>query len=165
MDHDQPNVSDKSESRCLCASLSDLAVVRMGWDGLDDRVFVTIEKICDHGGDQWWLHLERCRACGQHWMVAQEERIYDDYYLRRLDQTAARKITDAQIWPDEFITYERVLKIGRALSSPCAFADSLSSALVCTVQDLRRERPDISILEIAHLLGIPPGCAAQLLSA
>lgn len=149
---------------CLCAALPDLAVVRMGWDGMDERVFATLEPVCDHGGDLWWLYLSRCSACGQNWMIAQEERIYDDYYLRRVDAATAREITSEQQWPDEFITYERVLKIGRTLSSPYTYLDSLSPALIDTARELRKARPDINVLEIAHLLGIPPGCAAQLLS-
>jgi hypothetical protein len=165
MDEQLRETPDGNGSGCLCASLPDLAVVHMGTeDGADERVFATLETVCDHGGDLWWLYLSRCSACGQNWMVAQEERIYDDYYLRRLDPAGARAITAEQSWPDEFITYERVLKIGRALSWPFTYLDGLSPALVDTVKDLRRERPEISILEIAHLLGIPPGCAAQLLS-
>lgn len=49
---------------CCCHSLADLAVVPMGGDGLDERVFATLEKICDHGGDLWWLYLSKCSACG-----------------------------------------------------------------------------------------------------
>jgi len=159
-------MDDTSPNRpCLCTTLPDLAVVRMGWDGLDERIFATIDVVCHHGGNQWWLHLDRCNACGQHWMVAQEERIYDDYYLRRLGPEAAREITDEGRWPDEFITYERVLRIGRTLSGAYTYLDPLSPALIDTVRDLRLARPDINVLEIADLLGIPPGNAARLLSA
>ena len=83
--------------------MSDLAVVPMGGDGLDERVFASIMTVCDHGGDQWWLHLERCGACGQNWMIAQEERNYDDYYLRRLNAEVARQVECDGRWPAEFI--------------------------------------------------------------
>jgi len=149
---------------CLCAFMPDLAVVPMGGDGLDEQVFASLEIVRDHGGALWWLYLSRCSACGQDWMVAQEERIYDDYYLRRLDREAAERIVAAGEWPDAFITYERVLKIGRSLSRLFTYLDPLSPALIDTARDLREARPDISILEISHLLGIPPGCAAQLFS-
>ena len=29
----------------------------MGGDGLDERVFATVEIVVDHGGDAWWLSL------------------------------------------------------------------------------------------------------------
>ena len=151
--------------QCECASIRDLAAIPMGGDGLDERVFATVENVRDHGGDLWWLHLSKCSVCGQNWMVAQEERIFDEYFLRRLDDAEARQISAEGRWPAEFLTYERVLKIGRTLSQPCIFADALSPSLVWTVEDLRKERPDITVDEIAHLLGVTPKNAARLLAA
>ncbi|TPG04332.1 hypothetical protein EAH84_15455 [Sphingomonas oligophenolica] len=117
----------------------------MGGDGLDERVFETIENVREHGGDAWWLHLSRCRACGQHWMIAQEERIFDEDFLRRLDADEASRISIEGEWPAEFLTYERVLETGHALGvRPCIFMDRLAPSLVWTVEDLKRERPDIS---------------------
>lgn len=150
---------------CCCPSLTDLAAVPMGGDGLDEQVFATIEQICDHGGGPWWLYLSKCRVCHQHWMVAQEERIFDTYFLRRLDATEARQVVVEADWPTDFITYERVLKLGRTLSEPFTFADPIASSLVWTVEDLRRERPDITIEEIADLIGVHPPQVARLLSA
>ena len=95
-------------------------------------------------------------------MIAEEQMVYDDYYMRRLDPVEAQKITELGCWPDEFITYERVLKIGRELSTPCIALDPLSSFLIRAAEDLRKERPNISIWEIAHLLGVSPGVAAHL---
>lgn len=109
--------------RCCCPSLADLAVVPMGGDGLDERVFATLENIRDHGGELWWLYLSKCSACGQDWLVAQDERIYDNFYLKRLSPTEARTIADDNRWPDAFITYERVLRLGRTLSQPWTFLD------------------------------------------
>jgi hypothetical protein len=135
----------------------------MGGDGLDARVFATLETIRDHGGAQWWLYLSKCGACGQHWMVAQEERIFDDYFLRRLDPGAARRIEAEGVWPAEFLTYEAVLTLGSKMSRPCIFFHALSPSLVWTAHDLRKERPDISVEDIAHLLGVAPAQAARLL--
>jgi hypothetical protein len=152
-------------TQCECASIRDLAAIPMGGDGLDGRVFATVENVRDHGGDLWWLRLSKCSVCGQNWMVAQEERIFDEYFLRRLDDEEARQISAEGRWPAEFLTYERVLKIGRSLSQPCIFADALSPALVWTVEDLRKERPNITLHEIAHLLGVTPKNVARLLAA
>ena len=134
----------------------------MGCDGLDEKVFATLEQIRSHGGEPWWLYLSRCDACGQNWMVAQEERIFDDYYLKRLTPAEARAIMDLGRWPDDFITYERVLKTGHALSRPCEFLEELAPSLVWTAEDLRKERPEITDKEIAHLLGVSPSTAARL---
>lgn len=158
-----PDVTEDAKGRCCCPSLPDLAVVPMGGDGLDELVFSTVERVCNHGSDLWWLYMSKCSACGQSWMIAQEERIYDDYYLRRLDAAQAQGVLSEGRWPGEFITYERVLRIGRTLSHAFTYFDPLSPALVHTVNDLRKARPDINVLEIADLLGIPPGNAALLL--
>lgn len=156
----------KASSSCCCASLPDLAAVPMGGDGLDERVFATVENVVNHGGDAWWLHLSQCCACGQHWMIAQEERIFDEHFMRRLTVDEANRILSVSDWPVEFSSYERVLKTGHTLSiRPCVFLERLAPSLVWTAEDLRRERPDISVEEIALLLGITPTQAKRLLAA
>jgi hypothetical protein len=150
--------------KCECITLPDLAVVPMGFDGLDARVFATLNRVRDHGGRQWWLYLSKCTSCGQNWMVAQEERIFDDYFLRRLSVAAADQIATDRRWPADFMTYERVLTLGHALSRPCTFADPLAGSLVWTAKDLREERPGITVEEIARLLGTEPGEVHQMLA-
>ena len=152
-------------SRCCCASLPDLAAVPMGGDGLDEQVFATVENVIDHGGEAWWLYLSQCSACGQHWMIAQEERIFDQYFLRRLTDIEAKRVTFDAEWPDEFLSYERVLKTGHDLRiRPCIFLEPLSPSLAWTAEDLRKERPDISEEEIALLLGVSGTQAKRLLA-
>jgi hypothetical protein len=135
----------------------------MGGDGLDERVFATVETVVNHGGNAWWLSLSQCRACGQHWMIAQEERIFDEHFLRRLTVIEANRVSIDADWPDEFLSYERVLKTGHALRiRPCIFLERLSPSLVWTAEDLRKERPDISEEEIALLLGVTATQAKRL---
>lgn len=105
----------------------------------------------------------KCRDCGQHWLVAQDERIYDNFYLKRISPARARGIIADSRWPDDFISYERVLRLGRTLGQPWRFLDPHSQALVWTAEDLLKERPDISVEEIAYLPGIEPEAAARLL--
>jgi hypothetical protein len=150
---------------CECITLPDMAAVPMGSDGLDERVFATLERVCVHGGSQWWLYLSKCAICGQNWMVAQDERIFDQYFLRRLEPTEAQHISAAGHWPTDFITYERVLSVGCALGRHWRFSDPLSPALVCTAKDLRKERPNITVEEIASLIGVSPAEADRLLLA
>lgn len=157
------NDETPSNTDCCCKSLPDLAVVPMGGDGLDERVFASLETMNEHGGDQWWLYVSTCSKCSQDWMIAQDERIYDNYYLRRLAPSAVHGIIEQGNWPEEFLTYERVLRLGITMSKPWTFLDPRSPALVDTAEDLRRERPDISFDEIAYLLAIPVADATRLL--
>lgn len=151
--------------KCECLSFSDLAVVPMGCDGLDERFFASIDEVQRYGRDLWWLHLSRCRVCGQNWMIAQEERIYDDYFLKRLTAEEASQIVNYDKWPNDFLTYEKVLKVGHKLSKACRFYDPMSHALVYTIQELRRDRPDITTAEIAVLIGVTIEHAEALIQA
>lgn len=151
--------------KCECVTLPDLAVVPMGGEDLDIRVFATLHRVREHGDPQWWLYLAKCDACGQNWLVAQEERIFDDYFLKRLGAAEADQIAAGGRWPTEFTTYERVLTVGHALSHPCRFVDPLAASLAWTVQDLRKERPEITSDEIARLIGVTSAEVDQLLAA
>lgn len=150
-------------SYCCCTALADLAIVPMGGIGLDELVFSSLEQVTKHGGDQWWLYVSTCLACRQDWMIAQDERIYDNYYLRRLAPASLQEILDFDWWPEEFLTYERVLRFGKATGKFWRFIEPRSPALIATAEDLRRERPDITVEEIADLLTIPVVQAADLL--
>ena len=141
-------------AQCLCSSLADLAAIPMGDEGLDERVFATLERVREHGSKLWWLYLSQCGVCAQHWLVAQDERIYDTFYLKRLGPAAAQDIIASGNWPDDFITYERVLQLGSRMAPKWQFQDPFAHSLQFTVEDLRKERPNISPREIAVLLGI-----------
>lgn len=151
------------DKRCECAAIRDIAAVPMGGQGVDERLFETVEIVRDHGGHQWWLYLSKCRVCGQFWMVAQEERIHDNYYLKRMSPQAAQAIVDKGCWPDDFLTFEQVLRLGIESGQVASFLDPQSPALVDTAHDLRRERSDISVEEIATLLAVSPKVANKLL--
>ncbi len=150
---------------CECAALPDMAAVPMGGDGLDERVFATLEQIVEHGGRQWWLYASKCSQCGQAWMVAQDERIHDNFYLKRIDGDTLSGIITAARWPDDFVTYEQVLRLGQQPGQMCVFADPEDPALAATVIDLRQARPDIGADEISELLNIPFEAAMRLLQA
>lgn len=140
--------------RCECPGLNDLAVVPMGGDGLDERVFSTVDRVKDHGGKQWWLYLSRCTACGQDWMVAQEERIYDDYLLKRLTPEDASAIVEHGTWPPDFLTFECVLRLERQLSTPPRWFDINESPLALSITEMCDENPELSREDAAHIAGI-----------
>ena len=155
----------QKDARCECRGLRDRDVIPMGGDGQDERFFATVDRIADHGGRQWWLYLSRCSACEQHWLVAQEERIYDDFFIRRLSSDEAEAIVADGLWPSTFQTYEDVLATGLAMSQPCRFFDPLAGSLSWTVEDLLEENLEITEARIAELLGIEPGHVTALRNA
>ncbi len=150
---------------CECITVKNTDVIAMGGDGRDRRFFATVDVVCKHGGEQWWLDLNQCKACGQHWMIASEERMYDDYFVKRLDTNEAGQIIKDGFWPDDFMTYEKVLELGVALSKACRFPDPMAGSLVWTAHDLRAARPDITRAEIAELLGVDVDHVERLLAA
>jgi hypothetical protein len=143
-----------NNAQCECRLLRDRDVIPMGGDGLDERFFSTVERLANHGGRQWWLYLSRCSACEQHWLVAQEERIYDDFFVLRLSLDEAQAIIANAQWPATFQTYEEVLATGRELSRACVFFDGEAGSLVWTVEDLLDENPSITESRMSELLGI-----------
>ena len=149
---------------CLCSDLPDETHIPMGCDDLDQQFFATVERVKDHGGNQWWLYSAKCKACGQDWLVAQEERIFDVYYLIKLCPADANLIEDKNEWPIQFQTFEDLLSRGANLGIQCVFLDDLAMSLVWSVEDLRKERPDITEQEIARLLGIDISQAKRVIA-
>lgn len=158
MDRDLPQPGD-----CCCSALADFAVVPMGGIGLDELVFASFKEPVRHGGEQWWLAVYTCLACRQDWMIASDERIYDNHYLRRLTPASLWEITEFDCWPDEFLSFEKLMTLGKATGRYGQFVEPRSPALVASAEDLRRERPEISVEEIATLLSIPNDQAVDLL--
>jgi hypothetical protein len=126
---------------CECRRLHDLAVVPMGDH---DEVFRSLKIVRRRGMPWWWLYASTCSACGQTWLVAQEERHNDLFILRRLDKVAVGHLLGAKVWPAEFDRYETLLEIGRAAGRSVPFIDVSDSPLLQTVTDLARERPGVS---------------------
>jgi hypothetical protein len=155
-----------TEQPCLCPEFPDETHIPMGCDDLDQQFFATVEGVKDHGGSQWWLYSAKCRVCGQNWLVAQEERIFDEYFLVKLSLQDAELIEGSDIWPKPFQTYADVLRRGHNAGLYCGvFFDDIAASLVWSVEDLRGERPDISVQEIADLLGIDTNQALRVITA
>jgi hypothetical protein len=87
-------------------------------------------------------------------LVAQEERHNDLFILRRLDKAETDGLLAGGVWPSDFDRYETLLEIGRAAGHSVRFADVANSPLLHTVTDLARERPGISVPELASLLNL-----------
>jgi hypothetical protein len=148
---------------CSCSELEDLAIIGMGDpNGLDEQVFATLDLVQNHGEEQWWLYVSTCMVCSQNWMIAQEERIHDNYCLKRLDPETMQGIIDQSRWPADFIRFEQVLRLERQSGKVAQFLDPRSPALIDTANDLRRERPGIPVEDIAFALAISVADAARL---
>lgn len=154
-----PSDHDPGSPGCECGRLDDPAVVGMG---RHEQVFRTLDQVRQCGPPRWWLLSFRCRACGQDWLVASEERQNDVYILRRLDGPAAGRIVRENVWPPDFDRYETLLEIGRAAGRSVRFADVADSPLLHTITDLAMERPGIRVSELASLLNLDPVVAGDL---
>jgi hypothetical protein len=146
---------------CECSALGDFAVVGMGSDGRDERIFATLERVADHGAHAWWLYASRCSACGQDWMVAQEERIHDNFYLKRLSGAEMKMIEERNEWPPDFVRFEDVIKLGPDHKQVARFFDT--NDLTDTVKELMEARSDISASEIAYLFVLSEREAKRLM--
>jgi hypothetical protein len=130
-------------------------------DGLDDRVFSTVKRVVDHGSPQWWLHASRCSSCGQDWMVAQEERVHDNFYLKRLDPDEMRRLLERNEWPADFMAFEDVIRLGPDNQQVCQFLNT--DDLTDTVKELMEAREDISSDEVAYLFCLSERDAERLM--
>lgn len=144
---------------CECLHLGDLAVIDMGDH---EVVFRSFDEIRARGAPWWWLYASACHACGQAWLVAQEERQNDVFILRRLDKSAVERLLAEDVWPPDFDRYETLLEIGRTAGKSVRFVDPMDSSLQYTVTDLAKERPGIRVSEIAVLLNLEHDVAQDL---
>lgn len=97
-------------------------------------------------------------------MIAQEERVHDNYCMKRIDARVAAGIVNDAIWPEDFLYFASVLRLERESGQIAQFLDPNCHALVATAHDLSRERPDITFDEIGYLLAIKPSHAAKLMA-
>jgi hypothetical protein len=146
---------------CECSTLGDFAVVGMGGDGRDERVFSTLKEVAKYGDDAWWLYASRCLACGQNWMIAQEERIHDNYYLKRLAVAEMKMIGEQGAWPPDFVRFEDVIRLGPDHKQVARFFDT--NDITDTVKELMEARSEISASEIAYLFVLSEREASRLM--
>lgn len=156
------------DEQCQCQRIRDLDSIPMGGEEDDDgrfyfeKVFDSLNEIASYGPDKWWLSIFRCNRCDQNWMVAQEERIYDEFLFCRIGPTEAQQALYGE-WPDTFWTYEKTLGIARKFTDAPQFFDPMAYSLQVTVDDLLKDRPGITEGEIADLLGLSARHCAKLL--
>jgi hypothetical protein len=146
---------------CECPTIRDGSAIPMGGDFYFEKVFEPLQEIVRYGPDKWWLYVSRCSRCRTNWLVAQDERVYDDFFMQRLTNAEVEQAKSGQ-WPARFQTYEDVLSVGREVSNPPRFMDPMAASLIWTMQDLLSERPEMSTKQIAYLLGLGNDHAEKL---
>jgi len=138
---------------CRCFTLPDLAVINMGHES--SEILHSLKEQQSRGHPYWWLSTQKCSVCGDHWLVAREERHNDVFCMRRLKKREVKAIQNEAIWPSDFDKYEDLIWIGSG-------AGNYTATLCWTIQDLARARPGIAVSELIRLLNIEAPVAVLL---
>ena len=146
---------------CECLSIADTDISDMG-DERNENIFSTLKEIKNYGELIWWLSLHKFLICKQHWLVGQEERQNDVVCLKRLSQDESENIIKNNSWPGYFQTYEELLQLGKSHGRSVRFFEPENSSLYYTIVDLAKQRPGISIDEIASLLNLEKDVAITI---
>lgn len=147
----------RSAVSCSCTAYSDLAV-----DELVAPVPAkSFSRLRERGSEFWWLSLNKCLNCQQHWLVAQEERLNDVFVLKRVSNTVASAILREGRWPGFLETYEELLEIGKAHGHAARYEDPLEMLPIAI--DLLGQRPDLSAVDFARLGNVDEDSAERVL--
>ena len=145
---------------CRCDTLPQIGVIDMGDTADTCDHFDTIKE---RGDPYWWLYAARCSVCKTDWLVAQEERQNDVILVRRLTPSEFSQILRADLWPADFDQYETLLRLGRAAGHKVRWVDPINdSSLEWTMADLARQRPGITVVELAELLDLDEETASTI---
>jgi hypothetical protein len=160
------NKSD-GNGKCVCSELPDLAVVLMGAGPpyrLYEKVSETLERVKSRGEPYEWLSAERCRQCGQWWLVGTEEGHIDVLCLRRLTLEAADRLLKEDVWPSDFNRYATLLRLGKEAGRIGGWIEGMDpslSSIPWTIARLARETPGIHVSELAELLNLDLSVATR----
>lgn len=150
-------MSALEKKSCSCTSLGNVVVEEFGLHA----VAIKFNRVARRGAPQWWLSLDVCRNCCQHWLVAQEERFNDVYVLTRVSDSETQDIIARNIWPSVFDYYESLLLLGAQYGHLTRYADS--EELLPIAIDLVGQRPKTSSRQLEKLLNLSSKDALHLL--
>jgi hypothetical protein len=129
--------------------------------GQHNDVFRTLQMVRKRGMPWWWLYASTCTACGQTWLVAQEDH-NDLFIMLRLSQLATEQLLRDENWPSDFDRYERLLEIGRRAGHSVRYLNAADSPLLHNITELACERPGLRVSELALLLNLDQSIASDL---
>jgi hypothetical protein len=147
-------------SECICIQLPDLTVIDMEPDVI--KAMETFKRFNVRGEPYWWLYAVDCSACGQAWLVAQDESHNDVFCLNRLTNAARTEIVTAGQWPAIFDRYDDVKLFGLKTGGRLHSGDSDYSPLVWIITRLAKNHPGIRVSEIADILVLEMSFAQSL---
>ncbi len=160
-------VKSKTDDSCVRIQLPDIAVVLMGAGpqyAVYEKLSETLEIVKPSGEPYDWVSVQRCRKCGQWWLVAEEIGHIDILCLRRLTlETAARLLKD-DIWPPDFDKYSTLLRLGKEAGRIGGWIEGMDpsfSSIPWTIALLARETPGIHVSELAELLNLSLSVATK----
>ncbi len=142
---------------CVCVRLPDIAVILMGDYKLYWEISETLEEVKSRGEPYGWVSAERCRGCGQLWLVGSEEMHLDMLCLRRLSPEEADRLLKENIWPPDFDKYTTLLRLGKEGGRIGGWIEGMDpslSTIPWTIARLARESPGIHVSEIVGLLNL-----------
>ncbi len=160
-------VKSKADDSCVCIQLPDTAVVLMGVGPqypVYEIVSKTLEVVKSRGEPYEWVSAQRCRQCGQEWLVGTELGHIDVLCLRRLTIEAADRLLKEDVWPSDFNKYATLLRLGREAGRIGGWIEGMDpslSSIPWTISRLARETPGIHISELAELLNLDVSVAAK----
>ncbi len=140
------------DTTCLCSKMLNLADI-----GIFEaqRILDLQSELKRYGPSKWWLSCRRCNECEQTWLVGEEARINDVIFFKRIDQDTTSKIVKSYTWPNLFMTYEELLRLGKTRGRSVWYEDPENSMeLIYTIIDIAKERPDIHAYEFTEFLPI-----------
>ncbi len=155
------------DDSCVCIQLPDLSVVLMGAGAqyaVYEKVSETLEVVKSRGEPYEWVSAQRCRQCGQDWLVGTELGHIDVLCLRRLTPEAADRLLKDDIWPSDFDKYATLLRLGKEAGRIGGWIDGMDpslSTIPWTIARLPRETPGIHISELAELLNLDVAVAVK----
>ena len=86
-----------SNSHCECVTLKNrFDILLSAPENMLELATLDIVRSCTP-----WLDLERCRVCGQHWLIATDT-VDDRVHFHRLSAENARDIVERDKWPATF---------------------------------------------------------------
>jgi hypothetical protein len=160
-------VSNNKDDSCACDRLPDVAVVLMGAGDpyeLYEKVSETFETVKSRGEPYEWVSAQRCRQCGQDWLVGTELGHIDVLCLRRLTVEEANRLLIEDFWPSDFDKYATLLRLGKEAGRVGGWIEGMDPSLSTvpwTIARLARETPGIHISEIAELLNLTVAVARK----
>jgi hypothetical protein len=158
---------DKGTVKESCVELRDLSVLPMGAGfsyRLYEKVSETLERVKSRGEPYEWLSAERCRQCGQWWLVGTEDGHIDVLCLRRLTLEAADRLLKEDVWPSDFNRYATLLRLGKEAGRIGGWIEGMDpslSSIPWTIARLARETPGIAVSELAELLNLELSAATM----